>query len=1112
MSARAWELQVDAAVSAYVAKRWHLDPTQRGSKAGSLQFLYPLFHVLYRVAEVSLRVTAMALLLAFTRFWWEDHFTGKALHRPSSGLAYLFGVVVCSRISTRGETQLVHMAVGIALLLANAAFFVDMPGFCYPAQRVSWLLECWRFLGFCLFGVLVVWELQEGYAHQDKRWDDFESKRWKTGITVLGSACALYYTLRLSPIFRKKGDDLHSAVIRGKREKLRKLLLHGAGGVALDVNGPMKDNAEAKTKVKLKPARERRVESVPERSRSHGTRKCKQRRNGRPRQRLRRTEKARCLAQPGGSGKAGGGVRGKSSSASRFRAVGLRKRHRHQRKGALAECTGVEHQATAQAEASRAIGGRGALSCRDTAPLSRAPLGARPRLLREAPEAGPVAVANGQPREQPAGASARGRALGAGRRSPEAVVQCRQGVRHAGVREATRAWATLLAKAVLTWAGCAGAVSDRELEILGHHWSAAVGRTVMAYNVKDLSASVDKWRRLLDEIASGHFEPDNPPGLQWETEAYARWQGNRASGQLKGPRKVEPPQGRAHSSKSPRGAIFIQSSEKSSDVEVEDVRVLVGVERRQKGCATPAQPDATGAHAIRPCSTVHVSSGPRENRAHRRSPHPRGAGRRAMSAAGCSGAASAEIDEATAPAWELPASPSWSAGLDTSIRSAATSVSVLSAGGRPCAGRGEGDTQHLRLAHENDALRERLRQLERQLGHDRAGPAAVPSGGASAGAEPAEPTRHALPPRHAALGGAHEPLPGAPAAGKPTPLGSTDGAGAVPALDMTYRSSPPRAAYPQELDALGASGLRRVAATVAQAAAEAAAGSASLEGTPRTELPALGPRFPLWSAKQDMPTEGEEGRSMLKAPLHELQDPSWQPEPLDLPGGRRARAAGPPEGCAAEAAAAGAAGQQQHHPEGCPESSSARAACAEEGLAVTDGSAAPAPPALQALRSCLQRQRQGCAAPPHGRQPEGDEDAERAKAVRRRKHNKIPGASRGASEKPPAARAHFAAYAEVYAPLVPSPRSAAMATPTLPSAACASPSAPPREEPRAAQPPAWDTPAPASGQHSPLAAAQLEAQAWDKVGPSTPDAARGLAAAAGRAAPECPVEAQPLTE
>ena len=70
-------------------------------------------------------------------------------------------------------------------------------------------------------------------------------------------------------------------------------------------------------------------------------------------------------------------------------------------------------------------------------------------------------------------------------------------------------------KTVLTWAGCSGLFSDRELEVLGHHRSSGVGRTVRAYNVSELSAPVAKLRTILDAIASGEFMPDNAPGMQW---------------------------------------------------------------------------------------------------------------------------------------------------------------------------------------------------------------------------------------------------------------------------------------------------------------------------------------------------------------------------------------------------------------------------------------------------------------------------------------------------------------------------------------------------------------------------------------------------------------------
>ena len=184
-------------------------------------------------------------------------------------------------------------------------------------------------------------------------------------------------------------------------------------------------------------------------------------------------------------------------------------------------------------------------------------------------------------------------------------------------------------RTVLTWAGCAGGFSDRELEILGHHRSAGVGRTVRAYNVQELSASVAKWRRLLDEIASGRFNPDKPPGLQWDTDAYARWQSSSTScgacaavrprpppgpppgwrpGHLrKRPREVEPPTGRARGRKSVHGVkdapavIDVASSADSSDVEGEDEHVAVDVGRRWSR-ASPVQSDKPQMPVARPDS------------------------------------------------------------------------------------------------------------------------------------------------------------------------------------------------------------------------------------------------------------------------------------------------------------------------------------------------------------------------------------------------------------------------------------------------------------------------------------------------------------------------------
>ncbi|CAK0911348.1 unnamed protein product [Prorocentrum cordatum] len=74
-------------------------------------------------------------------------------------------------------------------------------------------------------------------------------------------------------------------------------------------------------------------------------------------------------------------------------------------------------------------------------------------------------------------------------------------------------------RTIFTWAGSSGIFTDRELEVLGHHRSAGVGRVVCACNVTVMAAPVSKLRQLLEHIVQGTFHPDAPAGMQWRDGA-----------------------------------------------------------------------------------------------------------------------------------------------------------------------------------------------------------------------------------------------------------------------------------------------------------------------------------------------------------------------------------------------------------------------------------------------------------------------------------------------------------------------------------------------------------------------------------------------------------------
>jgi len=104
----------------------------------------------------------------------------------------------------------------------------------------------------------------------------------------------------------------------------------------------------------------------------------------------------------------------------------------------------------------------------------------------------------------------------------EWVVAIRRALRAAGLSplEAKGIGLHSAKRTILTWAGSSGIFTDRELEVLGHHRSAGIGKVVCAYNVTVLAAPVTKLRQLLEHIVHGAFNPDAPAGMQWREGTY----------------------------------------------------------------------------------------------------------------------------------------------------------------------------------------------------------------------------------------------------------------------------------------------------------------------------------------------------------------------------------------------------------------------------------------------------------------------------------------------------------------------------------------------------------------------------------------------------------------
>jgi len=233
-------VEVDASVSVYVARRYHFDPMRRGSRAGYFQFLFPIFHITLRFAEVLFRVGCLSLLAIIL----EEHLSwGFAL----TGLAVLVvgwtvGVATLALNAEQEESVVIHMLVGVALMIANVVRFADMPGFCRPAKLISRLLEIHQALDLLLLCALHYWaDWERAKAHADSY---FVDERWARGMHVVILASIVYYPLLIT-IFSVNGDDLHSATAGPRHERLRRMLDPGQGGEALDVNEPQKTRARS---------------------------------------------------------------------------------------------------------------------------------------------------------------------------------------------------------------------------------------------------------------------------------------------------------------------------------------------------------------------------------------------------------------------------------------------------------------------------------------------------------------------------------------------------------------------------------------------------------------------------------------------------------------------------------------------------------------------------------------------------------------------------------------------------------------------------------------------------------------------------------------------------
>lgn len=229
-------VEVDTSVSAHVAKQYHLNTERRRRR--HFQFLYPLSHVVYRTVEVIMRCMVLSLCIVLAS---ADGVRGAMGAATICIVEYTIGVALLWWWSPAGERFIVHLLIGLGFLVADVAAFVDMPCFCRPARRISRAVEGWRVFSFLVFGALLTVTLLT--ASQDRVFR--EQRLLIIGLAILSGSTLAHYCLKLTPLWRHAGDDLHSAVLRRRHRRVQKLLGAGPGGEMLDVNGRTKDSQQA---------------------------------------------------------------------------------------------------------------------------------------------------------------------------------------------------------------------------------------------------------------------------------------------------------------------------------------------------------------------------------------------------------------------------------------------------------------------------------------------------------------------------------------------------------------------------------------------------------------------------------------------------------------------------------------------------------------------------------------------------------------------------------------------------------------------------------------------------------------------------------------------------
>eukprot|EP00746_Dinoflagellata_sp_MGD_P019351 gnl/MRDRNA2_/MRDRNA2_14497_c0_seq1.p1 gnl/MRDRNA2_/MRDRNA2_14497_c0~~gnl/MRDRNA2_/MRDRNA2_14497_c0_seq1.p1 ORF type:complete len:541 (+),score=56.17 gnl/MRDRNA2_/MRDRNA2_14497_c0_seq1:51-1625(+) len=218
-------VEIDISVSSFIKERYRLN-TARLSQGcvGALYRLYPIAHVLFRAVEAMMTFTEVVV---FTVFVGEDYVWLVCM---ATFIDYIVAVLLLRYFAASGESWYMHLILGLPFFIINLAFFIDTQEFAYPAQRVTRYIERWRLLKF----VAILALLFGSFLQHEEHWDNLKACASKA-LEVLAFCSAMYYFLLLS-LMRSKGDDLHTAALKGDDERVKQLLQPGPCGEAQDLN------------------------------------------------------------------------------------------------------------------------------------------------------------------------------------------------------------------------------------------------------------------------------------------------------------------------------------------------------------------------------------------------------------------------------------------------------------------------------------------------------------------------------------------------------------------------------------------------------------------------------------------------------------------------------------------------------------------------------------------------------------------------------------------------------------------------------------------------------------------------------------------------------------